>query len=199
MHAGFPGVEVCEETTVVITNTPQTSSWKSFGLKLHVPEGSLPVDVKQCTINIKASLAGQYEFPEDSHLVSAVFWLRCEPSCKFTKLITLEIQHCARPENFSKLSFVRALCSQENLPYTFRQQGGGCFTSSSSYGVLELKGFSGLAVVQEGSQDREYIAKLFYLNPTIFTYEIHLVMTWNVEAHLTVSDMCILLEIRIII
>jgi hypothetical protein len=44
------------------------------------------------------------------------------------------------------------------------------------------------AIVQEGSQDREYIAQLFYLNQTTSTCEIHLVVTWNVEAQLTVSD-----------
>ena len=45
-------------------------------------------------------------------------------------------------------------------------------------------------IIQEGSQDREYIAHLFYVNQTTSTCEIHLVVTWNVEAHLTVSDSC---------
>ena len=187
-HAGFPGVEVCAETTVVVTNSElsQTFIWKGYGLKLHVPKASLPADVEQCTINIKASLAGQYEFPEDSHLVSAVYWFRCKPSCKFAKAVSLEIQHCARPENVTKLSFVRAVCTQEELPYIFKELNS-CFTNSSSYGLLRLQRFSGIAITQKVSQDREYIARLFYLNPTISTYEIHLVVTWNIEAHLTVS------------
>ena len=176
-------------TTVLVTNDPQTLFLKAYGLKLHIPEGSLPANVKQCTIKIQISLAGQYEFPENNHLVSAVYWLRCEPSSTFAKPISLEIQHCARQENISKLSFVRAFCSQGSLPYTFNQLSGGSFTSKSSYGVIELKSFSGVAAVQEGSQEREYIAKLFYLNPTISNYEIHLVVTWNIEAHLSVSGM----------
>lgn len=171
----------------MVTNNQQSFYWKGYGLKLYIPEGSLPAGVEQCTIKIMASLAGQYKFPEDSHLVSAMFWLRCEPSVKFTKLLSLEIQHCAKAEDVSRLSFVRAVCTQEELPYTFKRLNP-VSSSSSSYGFIRLQRFSGLAITQEGSQDREYIAKLFYLNPNISTYEIHLVVTWNVEAHLTVSE-----------
>ena len=186
MSIGFPGVEVCAETTVVVTNNQQSFDWKGYGLKLYIPKGSLPAGMEQCTIKIMASLTGQYEFPEDYYLVSGVFWLRCEPSVKqFVKLLSLEIQHCAKADN--RLSFVRAVCTQEELPYTFKRLNP-VFSSSSSYGLIRLQRFSGLAITQEGSQDREYIARLFYLNPNISTYEIHLVVTWNVETHLTVSE-----------
>ena len=87
---------------------------------------------------------------------------------------------------------MKALCSQESLPYSFRRQQGGRFTSSSSYGVLDLESFSGVGVVQEGSEDREYIARLFYQSETIYSYDIHLVVTWNTKAHLTVSGVIIL-------
>ena len=186
------GVEVCGKTTLVVSNNPQSFIWEGFGLKLHIPKGCLPVGMEQCIITIQASLAGQYEFPKSCHLVSTIFWLCCEPRCRFTVPISMEIQHCARPENISKLSFVKALCSQESLPYTFRQQRGGRFTGSSSYGVLELASFSGAAVTQEGSEDREYIASLFYLSQTIYNYVIHLVVTWNTEAYLTVSLVTVL-------
>ena len=43
-------------------------SGKNYGLKLHIPKGCLPVDVDLCKIRIQASLAGQYEFPENSHI-----------------------------------------------------------------------------------------------------------------------------------
>ena len=109
----------------------------------------------------------------------------------FTRPITVEIQHCARSENVDKLDlgFVRAVCSQKHLPYTFKQLGGD-FTSHSSYGVIELNSFSGVAVTQEGSEDREYCSRLFYMysSQEVQDCEIHFVVTWNVEAHLTVSS-----------
>ena len=181
------GVEMCREMTVMVYSShSQQITWEGFGLKLHIQEGSLPAGMEQCILQIKASLAGQYEFPENSHLVSAIFWLRCETVHKFTKPITVEIQHCAKSENLSKLSFVKAVCSQKQLPYTFKQLPGSNFTSNSSYGVIELNSFSGVGITQEGSEDREYCSQLFYLGQPSLC-KIHFVVTWNIEAHLTVS------------
>ena len=179
------GVEVCGEKTVYFQSHAQQITWEGFGLKLHIQEGSLPAGMEQRILQIKASLAGQYEFPENSHLVSAIFWLRCETVHKFTKPITVEIQHCAKSKNLSNLNVVRAVCSQKQLPYTFKQLPGGNFTSYSSYGVIELNGFSGVAVGKKGIVEREYRSKIFYLNQRS---EIHFVVTWNTEAHLTVSS-----------
>ena len=175
---------------VIITNDPRTFVWEEYGLKLHIPDGCLPVGTKQCAINIKASLAGQYEFPENSHLVSAVFWLRCEPRCTFTKALTLEIEHCAKLENVSKLCFVRAVCTQPHIPYTFKRLDGGKFSHFSSFGAIELSSFSGLAINQEGSEEREYCAMLCYLGQDFtlsYEFDIHFVVTWNTKAHLAVS------------
>ena len=184
------GVEVHGEKTIVIYSSHALLfTWEGFGLKLHIQEGSLPAGMEQCILQIKASLAGQYEFPENSHLVSAIFWLRCETVYKFTKPITVEIQHCAKSENIRNLKFIRAVCSQKQLPYTFKQLPEGNFTSNSSYGVIELNRFSGVGVTQEGSKDREYCSRLFYMPLTrkVPTQEIHFVISWNTEAHLTVS------------
>ena len=186
------GVEVCGEMTVVVHSSgAQQITWEGFGLKLHIDEGSLPAGIHQCTLTIKASLAGQYEFPDNSYLVSAIFWLRCEPMCKFTKPVTVEMQHCARSESVAnfKLKFVRAVCSQKQLPYTFKELGGD-FTRHSSYGVVEVNGFSGLAITQEGSEDRSYLANLLYKEvkgrPTRCIVDIYIAVTWNVDFHYTV-------------
>ena len=182
-------MEVCAEMTVVVNSSQARHiTWEEFGLKLHIDEGSLPADVDQCRLNIKASLAGQYEFPDSSYLVSAIFWLRCEPMFKFTKPVTVEMQHCARRENVekAKLTFVRAVCSQKQLPYTFKTLGGD-FSSHSSYGVVDVNSFSGLAITQKGSEEREYCSKLFYLSNYLSGHRIDLVITWNTEAHLNVS------------
>ena len=185
---GLPGVEVCAETTKVVTNDQLSFYWEGYGLRLNIPKGSLPKGVEQCTIKIMASLSGQYEFPEESHLVSGVFWLQCEPRVKFTKLLSLEIQHCAKAEDVFKLNFVRAVCTQEELPYKFKLLNQ-VISSRSSYGLTRLQHFSGVAITQEGSQDRGYVAKLFYRNRSISKnyYDIHFVVTWDLDLHHTVS------------
>ena len=186
------GVEVCGEMTVVVYSShDQQITWPGYGLRLNIPKGCLPAGMEQCTINIKVSLAGQYEFPENSHPVSAVIWLRCEDVRRFTTPITVEIQHCAKSENVTnfKLSFVRAVCNQKQLPYTFKQLVGGNFTSHSSYGVIELNSFSGVGVTQEESAERLYYSKLFYLsNYCLGGHRIDFAVTWNTEAHINVGQ-----------
>ena len=173
---------------VVYSSHALQFEWKGYGLKLCLQEGSLPAGMKQCTINIKASLAGQYEFPENSLLVSAVFWFSCETVRKFMKPIIVELQHCAKVENVNNhnLIFVRAVCSQKQLPYTFKELPRGKFTGHSSYGVIELNGFSGVGVTQQGVEEREYYSRLVYL---VQKSEVHFIVTWNVDAHLTVSGL----------
>ena len=177
-----------EMTTVVYSSHTQQITWEDFGLKLYIRKDSLPVGTKQCIVNIKASLTGQYEIPEDCHVVSAVFWFHCDTVHSFAKQITLEIDHCAKFESDTnlQLSFIKAICSQTHLPYTFKEIGGD-FTSHSSYGVIELRGFSGYAVTQKGSNNKLYRSRLFYLKKECNTYEIHFVMFWNTPAHLKVS------------
>ena len=177
---------------VVYTSHYQQITWEGFGLKLHIHKGSLPAGMEQCTLQIKASLAGHYEFPENSHLVSAIFWIHCEAVHKFIRPITVEIQHCANYKSQNiinlKLSFVRAVCCQEQLPYTFKQLPGGNFTSHSSYGVIELYSFSGVGIIQGGSVERQYYSKLFYLSNYFGGHRIDLTVTWNTEAHIYVSS-----------
>lgn len=183
------GVEVCEEKTIKLSSSSAKHvTWEGFGLKLHFHEQSLPEGTDQCLITIKASIAGQYQFPDNNHLVSAIFWLRCQPMCKFANEITVEIQHCAKSDDKSKLSFVRAVCSQDRLPYTFKKIGGD-FTDRCSYGSIRLNRFSGVGITQQ-SEEREYYSRLFYVyreRDDSGCYEVHFVITWNIEAHITVS------------
>ena len=184
----LPGIEECGEKSVVVHSSHgQLVEWN--GLKLHIHAGSLPEGVHQCKIYIKASLAGQYEIPENSCLVSAIFWLRCEPQCKFIKPITVEIQHCSTKANLSRLKTVRAFCSQKQLPYNFKPLGGR-FNADTSYGAVEVNSFSGVGVIEESPvSERLYYSQLFYRSYHSHQqgHEIYIIFTWNTEAHINVS------------
>ena len=124
--------------------------WEGYGFKLHVQEGSLPSNIGECKINIRASFSGQFQLPKNLEILSPVFWISAP--CNFTKPVTLEVQHCALSENETVLSnfcFVSAKCSQKDLPYRFKQLDGGVFTTHSSYGSIQLSHFSGILVLQE--------------------------------------------------
>ena len=184
----LPGVEVIGQTSLVITSSAQTFQWTGYGFKLHVPEDSLPVDVDSCVLHIYASISGQYQFPGNQELVSAVYWVRCEPPCRFKQQLTAEFQHCAKKAYSNMLTFVRAVCSQKTLPYAFiKVEGCGTFTDQSSYGIIQLDHFSGYAVTGDSPIERMYTASLYYLGRGICSWEIHLVVTWDDEPHVTVS------------
>lgn len=177
------GVEVCGEVQITLTNSAQSFEWKGYGLKLHIEENSLPADIKQITLSIAASIAGHYEFPEfpkNSQPVSAVYWFSFEPRCKLEKEVTVEMQHCAT--SITGLSFVRAGSSSDHntLAYTFYKLEGSRFTDHSSYGMIKLGKFCGIAITGEA---KCYSASLFYLTRTIAIFAV----TCNTEAHRTVS------------
>ena len=181
-------MDVCAETTLIVTNAPQNFVWEGYGFKLGIPKDCLPPGIDQCTVDIKASVSGQYKFPDNTHPVSPIFWLQCKPRCKFTLPISVEVQHCGKSKEVSKLSLVKACCSQVDLPYSFKQLQGNRFydEGSSSYGATELTSFSGVGVAQDESEKKEYVARLFYRRKRIFSHVIHFVVTWNNEVHLTV-------------
>ena len=186
LRAELRGVDILQEVEVYATDSPQLFEWKGYGLRLNIPPGSLPRHVRCCTITIRASLSGQYHFPHNTHLVSPVFWLQCEPDCKFRFPLSLEIQHCAPLENSFRLFMVKAQCTQKDLPYLFKTLHGGTFTETSSYGSIAMDLFSGIGVVQERSDEHRYWSNVFYMGPPNNS-NIHFTVTWHTDAHITVS------------
>ena len=161
--------------------------WKEYGLKFHIREGSLPPDIGECSINIKASFSGQFQLPEDLDLLSPVMWIKAP--CEFTKPVTLEIQHCALREDeaaLSSLSFVSAKCSQRDLPYRFRQVDGGVFTTHSSYGSIQLSHFSGFAVTGKVGTPQAYCGHCYCSAEQMDDRRYYFVITQDLDAMNTV-------------
>ena len=170
----------------MVTKSEQSFHWTGYGFKLHIPQDSLPAGMDRCLLHISASIAGQYQFPDNMELVSAVYWVRCEPYCRFQQPLTTELQHCAKMTSSTKLTFIRSFCSQKNLPYTFKGlEMRGSFSDQSSYGSLQLDHFSSIAVAGE-NVDRNYTARLYYLDKSVYSMKIHFVIMWDIEPHVKV-------------
>ncbi len=185
----LPGVEVVARTTVMLTNKATTFDWADYGFKLTVPPDSLPAGVDQCRLDIAASTAGEYQFPEDfQQLVSGVFWIRPSVTNRFRRSLTIKIEHCAKMTNSTELSFVKALCSQESLPYMFKEvKGRNYFQENSSYGSLEVTQFSGIAVAGK-NVERYYTACLYYLERSNSAVPFHIAISWDVKTHYMVTN-----------
>ncbi len=184
------GISVVQETEVYLTNEPQNVDWKGYGLRLVIPPNSLPKDTESCTINIKTSFSGHYQFPDNTELVSPVFWLQSTPSCKFKNPVTLEIEHCAPLDNSFRLFMATTLHTDpSNLPFIFKSMPGSTFNVNSSYGVSTLEEFNGdgVAAIQERSGERRYWSGVFYMGLPE-NRAVHFAITWEDDAHITVSS-----------
>ena len=178
------------ETSVQVTNQAQTFHWAGYGLKLHIPQDALPAGLEECRLLIKVGLSGQFTLPQNTSLVSAVYWLDSEPRGKFSQPLTLEMQHCVKPTHTSRLSFVHAKCSQTQLPYALETVKSGVFSSESVYGSVEVTHFSlfGAVCNEPASEVRLYRACLYYLRGGVNLINMHFVITWDDETHITVSQ-----------
>ena len=194
MHAlslTFPGsvhgVEVAGEVEFTVSTEGGSFQWKGYGLRLHVSKDSLPADVGECKINIRVSLSGQFQLPEGTDFFSPVFWISAP--CKFTKPVTLEIQHCSLAEDeavLSNLSFVLTKCSQSDLPYIFKLLEGGVFTKHSTFGSIQLKHFSGVSVAGSEETPRSYCAHLYHTMEGLHDWIFYFVITQDLDAKNTV-------------
>ena len=195
------GVDVIGETSLLVTCEAQTFHWVGYGLKLHIPQGSLPIGVKECRVYIKAALTGQFKFPCETELMSAVYHLQCPE--KFSHPLTVEIQHCAKPISRSSLGFVLAKCSQKELPYTFKPiKDSGVFTSYSSYGSISISQFSFVGIIYRRlsallspifpvPNPREYCGQVFYKksSPGRNIWNATFVIIQNLEVCFNVSNL----------
>ena len=204
LHLGYlRGVEVIDHITFTYTGKAQSFEWLNHGFKLHFPENALPPGVNECRVHVKASLSGQFDFPRDAELVSGLYWLSSRHV--FTQPVTVDIQHCAQEDlqQQSRLAYIVASCSQEELPYQFKTLEGGVFSPNSRYGSINLIRFSGLAITSQPrprqslvqkfsrkvrhTQVKSYFSRLYYSSSGINSWEVFFVIMWNLELHITVS------------
>ena len=203
-------VEILGHTSFTYTGRAQSFEWVDHGFKIHFPENALPSDVDECRVHVTASLSGQFQFPEDTELVSGIYWIAAPH--EFTKPITIDIQHCsARTVHPSSLTYIVAKCTQEDLPYKFNPLSGGVFAPSSRYGSISLTHFSGLGIasrsprrpslmqrlVRRRPQDeseiadvKSYCARLYYRSRGILSWEVYFAIMWDLELHVAVSPFC---------
>ena len=174
-----------------MTDEAQTFHWAGYGLKLHIPPASLPAGVGQSSIDIKASLAGQFKFPEKTTLVSAVYWLHSP--VEFSHPIGVEIQHCATPSDDPSLTFARA--SHEEPPYKFTALEGGLFPADSCYACIYLNRFSLVTTIKRLLRSllpqRRYCAHVYYTREAVNIWMADFVITHHLEACITVCLMYI--------
>ena len=180
-------IEIVNSYSLTVFQDGYSFNWEGNGLKIYFPKNSVKSQTT-CVVSIYSSLSGEYNFPSNHRLVSAVYWIEPSPSCKFKKPITIQIQHCAAKEHRNRLSFVRAN-SDTPPPYKFQDHDNGIFSDCSVYGTLTVTQFSAWAVTYKGSSSTEdpvkrfYSARLFYMGTSLQSWIIYLAITWDTDVH----------------
>ena len=157
------GVEVYGETVLeVVGDKPQKLEWPGYGFYIEIPDGALSQGVT-ASVAVKVILGGQFTLPdENSQLISAIYWITS--SVDFLKEVAVNIQHYAvitSEEQCSKFRFIVAKCSQEVLPYTFREKEG-LFNAHTQYGAIKAKRFSMFAETAPKGTDLRITSLKFY-------------------------------------
>ena len=132
---------------------PQYFNWEKYGISFSAPEGILPL-TETCEVAITALAGGEFEFPEDSELVSAIYAISI--SKPLLKPLTVSIQHCVlleTPEQCNSLQFVRSPTDGAILPFQFKFLPGGHFTPGNQYGSISLSQFCLIGISMRESEE----------------------------------------------
>ena len=182
------GVEVYRETVLeVVGDKPQKVEWPGYGFFIEIPEGAVPHGVT-VSVGVKVILAGQFKFPENSQLISAIYWI--SSSEVFLKEVAVNIQHCAIIENEEQCSlfrFIIAKCSQEVLPYRFSEKRGE-FNQHTHYATIKLKQFSIVTATGPVDAETQCAALMLYKQQMAspLVADFHFIVVRNLEPHLQV-------------
>lgn len=185
-HQSHKSTEVPISTgTVSVFETAhsQLVTWERRGFQIHIPVGA-----QQGQITMSMYLGGNFYFPTDTELVSAVFKIKA--SMELRVPVTLEIEHGCdlTSANSSKLVFARS--TSQSPPYKFEILKEGKFPPESSYGRIEVSHFSWYTILQRfGVGDsRQYRGHVFYHRVGLRHWKVVLVVTRKLEQFLEVRN-----------
>lgn len=188
----------------IITNKASTIKWEGYGLKIHVPDDSIPLNLT--TARLDVSVHGFTESGDNQALCTS--WLSCDDyanpvsalyslrvgSGKLCRPITTEIQHGSNIFQGSHLKILRAGSENEN----FQPVKGTAFNCGTNYGRVtvpesiagenpEYDDFSWFIVVLRRvffPNTIHYKAQVYISKPTL---KMHFIVTMAIDLCTTVS------------
>ena len=162
--------------------------WPGHGLRLTVPADALPAGMSS-RLTVKALLDGDFELPEHSTLITAIYQIAV--SQPFKSFVTLYLQHCAVIESdaqSSEFQFVVGKCSQSNAPCPLKVIKGGMFTPYSQEAYISVQQFSKLGAIGHKNSRLWYYQQLFYKQfQGNYPWKLEFVLTRHISTHINVS------------
>ena len=182
-------VEEIDETAFeIVGGKSQIREWPGHGLRLKVPANAVPAGTT-ARITIKALLDGEFEPPENSTLITAIYQITV--SQPFKSFVTLFLQHCAVIESeaqSSEFQFVETKCTQSDPPYQLKVIKGGVFTKHSQEAYIQVKRFSRFAAICTTNSKLLYYQQVFYRQfQGNYPWQLDFIVTRYIKSHIGVS------------
>ena len=140
-----------------------------------IPDTDRALPSGTATLNVKGIVAGQFELPNDSQLISAIYCISCSEVS--SEEMSVEIDHFAvirSYEQCSKFRFIIAETSQLQLPYKFKEREGS-FNPHAQYGTIKLS-LNSMMIGAVGPKDTElYFSALKFYKPIPGTLKVEFV------------------------
>lgn len=130
-----------------ITHYEKTVQWPEAGLKVRIPQGTVPMG-KAALLICRQAISGPFVAPPGQTFASTFYHIT--PSHTLLKEIELTISHAARihsQEDCSSMRFLRApdtpvFDENRNIEYHFSEVNTGEFRVNSKEGRIHLREFS---------------------------------------------------------
>ena len=170
---------------VMSDKLPQNLEWHGYGFKIIVPVGALSPGMT-ARVAVKVILRGQFSLPEDSELVSAIYWISC--SEVLLKEVAIYIQHCAVISNEKETKNLRFVVAESDQDKFISKEG--IFDVKTQYATIQRKSFSFFAIVKYflGLDEKKYRALKFYQNLSDSSVDAKLHFVVLTDLDVTISE-----------
>ena len=91
---------------------------------------------------------GNFVFPEGSKLISGICHISIVSSTDLNEPVTLYLQHCAEIIDEKQTQYLSFVIAKSGPIFKFEYLQGGSFSLQSEYGIISLKQFSLIGIVQ---------------------------------------------------
>ena len=134
-----------ERHFLINRETTHSFYWEECGLRISVDQGTIPYS-STCQVTIKALVGGEFLFPSNTELVSAVYAISVSET--LLKPIKLSVQHCVVLKHKQQAEYLSFAKSPLTPPHKFEMMKGGQFPTNDRYGFIACDSFSLLAILK---------------------------------------------------
>ena len=168
-------------------NSPQSLDWSDYGFKMYFPQDTLPPH-DTCEVAVLALIGGNFQIPEGTELVSAIF------SVSFAKEVNqpvqVEIEHCVELTSQNDADEMIFVATDTSGGEVFKAVNEAKFPPNNRYGITDQLHFSNrfMAILRRifrrpAPLPIKYFGCLFYQTVKLNQWTVEFFVIKAIKAH----------------